>query len=111
MRSCQAERLAAEAVEEARLQQMRDRLAAESVEEREVRLQQMSRERLAAENAEEREVRLQQNRESHRERRVASPTYSIAYCTSQDAKVSCTYGCTGGVLYSQNHLPATPHLE
>ena len=35
MRSCQAERLAAETVEEgeARLQQMMDRLAAESVEE------------------------------------------------------------------------------
>ena len=62
MGSCQAERLAAETVDEreARLQQMMDRLAAESVEEREMRLKQMSssqRERLAAENAEEREIR------------------------------------------------------
>ena len=75
MRSCQAERLAAETVEEieVRLQQMRDRLAGNSAEEIEMRLQQMSRsqrERLAAENAEEREVRLQHDRESHRERRV-----------------------------------------
>ena len=64
MRNCQAERLAAETVEEgeARLQQMMDRLAAESVEERVVRLKQMSssqRERLAAENVGgKREVRL-----------------------------------------------------
>ena len=43
MRSCQAERLAAETVEErvVRLQQMRDGLAADSLEEREMRLQQM----------------------------------------------------------------------
>ena len=64
MRSCQAERLAAETVDEreSRLQQMRDRLAAKSVEGMEMRLQQMSssqRERLAAWNAEEREIRLQ----------------------------------------------------
>ena len=75
---------------------MTDRLAAKSVEGMEMRLKQMSssqRERLAAENAEEREVRLQHDRESHRERRVqetlggqvASPTYSTACCTSQDA--------------------------
>ena len=70
MRSCQAERLAAETVEEieARLQQMRDRLAGKSAEEMEMssRLQQMSssqRERLAAENAEDREVRQQHGRE------------------------------------------------
>ena len=68
MRSCQAERLAAETVDEreSRLQQMRDRLAAKSVEGMEMRLQQMSssqRERLAAWNAEEREIRLQHDRE------------------------------------------------
>ena len=68
MRSCQAERLAAETVDEreSRLQQRRDRLAAKSVEGMEMRLQQMSssqRERLAAWNAEEREIRLQHDRE------------------------------------------------
>ena len=68
MRSCQAERLAAETVDErvSRLQQMRDRLAAKSVEGMEMRLQQMSssqRVRLAAWNAEEREIRLQHDRE------------------------------------------------
>ena len=100
---------------------MRDRLAAKSVEGMEMRLQQMSssqRERLAAENAEKREVRLQHDSEpqgaaSARNtwRPVTSPTYSTACRTSQDANVPCTYGCTGGVLYSQNHLPATPHVE
>ena len=68
MSSCQAERLAAETMDEreSRLQQMRDRLAAKSVEGMEMRLQQMSssqRERLAAWNAEERELRLQHDRD------------------------------------------------
>ena len=115
MRSCQAERLAAEAVDEreSRLQQMRDRLAAKSVEGMEMRLQQMSssqRERLAAWNAEEREIRLQHDREPQ----GVHPRKSLgttACCTSQDAKIPCTNGCTGGVPYSQNHLPATPRLE
>ena len=94
---------------------MTDRLAAKSVKGMEMRLQQMSssqRERLAADNA---EVRLQHDRENHRERRVQEtlggqlhlPLIQLC-CTSQDAKVPCTYG---GVPYSQNHLPATPHLE
>ena len=111
MRSCQAERLAAETVyeRESRLQQMRDRLAAKSVEGMEMRLQQMSssqRERLAAWNAEEREIRLQHDREpqgaasARNTWPVASPTYSTACCTSQDAKISCTNGCTGGVPYT-----------
>ena len=109
MRSSQAERLTSESVEEreARLQQLRDRLAAESIEEREVRLQQMGssqRERLAPENAEEREVRLRHDKREPQGAAsagntwpVASPTYSTAICTSQDAEIPCTYGCTGGV--------------
>ena len=117
MRSCQAERLAAETVDEreSRLQQMRDRLAAKSVEGMEMRLQQMSssqRERLAAWNAEEREIRIQHDREPQgAPRKSLERGYSTACCTSQDAKIPCTNGCTGGVPYSQNHLPATPHLE
>ena len=65
------------------------------------------RERLAAPNTEKREVRLQHEREpqgaasAKKTWPFASPTYST---------VCCTYSCTGGVLYSQNHLPATPHL-
>ena len=67
MRSYQAERLAAETVDEreSRLQQMRDRLVAKRVEGMEMRLQQMSssqRERLVAWK-EEREIRLQHDRE------------------------------------------------
>ena len=106
MRSCQAERLAAETVEEreARLQQMRDRLAAESIEEMQMRPQQMSSsqlERLAAENAEEMEVRLNMIERAASARNtwpVASPMHWPGY----EAR---------GVPYSLNHLPATPHLE
>ena len=75
-------------------------------------------ERLAAENAEEREVRLQHDRESHREWRVQEtlgqlhlPLIQQRAVQAKIAKVPCTSGCTGGVPYSQNQLPAIPHLE
>ena len=60
-------------------------------------------ERLAAEKVEEKEVRLQHDREPQGVASagntwpVASPTYSTAICTSQDAEVPCTFSCTRGV--------------